>query len=56
MPHFESSWILFLLLKGVFLNMKDVHMDVSYISMQSNIKDSSPMIFDQLTYKTLNIK
>jgi hypothetical protein len=36
--------------------MKDVHMDVSYISMLLNIKNSSPMIFDQLSYKTLNIK
>jgi hypothetical protein len=36
--------------------MKDVHMDVSYISMQSNFKNSSPMIFDQLSYKTMNIK
>jgi hypothetical protein len=31
-------------------------MDVSYISMQSNIKNSSPMNFDQLSCKTLNIK
>jgi hypothetical protein len=31
-------------------------MDVSYISMQSKIKNSSPMIYDQLSYKTLNIK
>jgi hypothetical protein len=31
-------------------------MDLSYISMQSNIKNSSPMIFDQLSYKTVNIK
>jgi hypothetical protein len=31
--------------------MKDVHMDVS-----AKIKNSSPMIFDQLSYKTLNIK
>jgi hypothetical protein len=36
--------------------MKDVHMDVSYISIQSNIKNSSLMIFDQLSCKTLNIK
>jgi hypothetical protein len=27
-------------------SMKDVHMDVSYISMQSNFKNASPMIFD----------
>jgi hypothetical protein len=33
-----------------------VHMDVCYISMQSKIKNSSPMIFDQLSYKTLNTK
>jgi hypothetical protein len=56
MLHFESASILILLLKGVFLNMKDVHMDVSYISMQSNIKNSSPLIFDQLSCNTLNIK
>jgi hypothetical protein len=31
-------------------------MDVSYIPMQSNIKNSSPMIFDQLSCKTMNIK
>jgi hypothetical protein len=36
--------------------MKDVHMDVYYISMQSKIKNSSQMIFDRLSYKTLNIK
>jgi hypothetical protein len=36
--------------------MKDVHMDVCYISMQSKIKNSSPMIFNRLSYKTLNIK
>jgi hypothetical protein len=32
--------------------MKDVHMDVSYISMQSNFKNSSSMILDQLSCKT----
>jgi hypothetical protein len=52
MPHFESSWILFLLLKGVFFEMKDVHMDVSYISMQSNFKNSSPKLLDQFLHKT----
>jgi hypothetical protein len=31
-------------------------MDVSYIPMQSNIKNSSPMIFYQLSCKTLSIK
>jgi hypothetical protein len=36
--------------------MKDVQMDVCYICMQSKIKNSSPMIFDQLSSKTLNIK
>jgi hypothetical protein len=37
--------------------MNDPHnIHVSYISMQSNIKNSSPMIFDQLSYKTLDIK
>jgi hypothetical protein len=36
--------------------MTDMHMDVSYISMQSNFKNSSPMIFDQLSCKILNIK
>jgi len=33
-----------------------VHVDVSYISMQSNLKNSSPMIFNQLSYKTMNSK
>jgi hypothetical protein len=36
--------------------MNDMHMHVSYISMQSNIKNSSLMIFDQLPYKTLHIQ
>jgi hypothetical protein len=36
--------------------MKDVHIDVSYISIQSSFKNSLPMILDQLSCKTLNIK
>jgi hypothetical protein len=37
--------------------MNDPHnMHVSYISVQSNIKNSSPMIFDQLPYKNLHIQ
>jgi hypothetical protein len=60
-PHSESSWILFLLVKGVFFYIKDVHMHVSYKSIQSSmiknyIKSSPPMIFDQLSCKSLNIK
>ena len=31
----NSSSIMFLLLNRVFFDMKDVHMDVSYISAQS---------------------
>jgi hypothetical protein len=34
--------------------MNDPHnMHVSYISVQSNNKNSSPIIFDQLPYKTI---
>jgi len=30
--------------------------DVSYVSMQLNFKNSSPMFFNQLSSKTKNIK
>ena len=40
MPHFELFLIIFLLLKGVLFNMKDVHMDSTYISVQMDFKKS----------------
>jgi len=47
--------MIFLLLKGVFFNMKDVHMDVPYISMHSNFKNSSPIVFMKILSKTTKI-
>jgi len=45
----------FLLLKGVFLNMKDVHMGVPYISIQSNKKFHHQLYKKQILYKTTKI-
>jgi len=35
--------------------MKDVHMDVPYISMQSNLKNSSPIVFSKILCKNTKI-
>jgi len=35
--------------------MKDVRMDVPYISMQSNLKNSWPIVFNKILYKTTKI-
>jgi len=35
--------------------MKDVRMDVPYISMQSNLKNSSPLVFKKILCKTTKI-
>ena len=47
---------MFLLLNRVFFDMKDVHMDVSYICTKSNQKNSSSMFFNQLSCKTMNFE
>jgi len=39
----------------VFFNMKDVHMDVPYISMQSNLKNSSPIVCSKILCKNTKI-
>jgi len=35
--------------------MKDVHVDVCYISMDSNLKNSSPILFNKILYKTVKL-
>jgi len=35
--------------------MKDMRMDVLYISMQSNFKKSSPIVFKKILFKTTKI-
>jgi len=55
MPHFELFLVIFLLLKGVFLNIKDLHMDAPYISMQLNYKNSFPMDFCKILCKSMEI-
>jgi len=39
----------------VFFNMKDVHMNVFYISKESNLKNSTTMFFRQLSCETILI-
>jgi len=35
--------------------MKDVHMDVPYTSVQSNLKNSSPIVFNEILCKPTKI-
>ena len=54
MLQLRPSWeFIFLLLNGMFFNMKDVHTNVNYISMQLNEKNSSPIVFYKILYKTM---
>jgi len=50
-----ESYLIILLLKGVFFNMKNVHMDVPYKSMKLNKKHSSPTVFNKIIYKIMKI-
>jgi len=38
-----------------FFNTKDVHVDVPYICMKSNKKNSSPIVFNKILCKTIKI-
>jgi len=51
----NSSMHIYLLLKGVFFRMKDGYMDVAYISMQFNLKDSSTIVFNKIICKIMKI-
>jgi len=35
--------------------MKDVHINVTYIHLQSNSKNSSPIVPNEILYKTMKI-
>jgi hypothetical protein len=39
----------------IFPKKKDVCIDISYMFVQSNFKNSSPIVFDQLSHKLQKI-
>jgi len=54
-PHTKLFLDYILLLDGVFFDMKDVCMDVPYISMQLDSKNLSPIVFNKILCKTMRI-
>jgi len=54
-PHIELFLDYILLLNGLFFDMKEVHMDIPYISMQLDSKNLSQIVFNKIVYKSMKI-
>ena len=51
-PYWE---LIFLLLNRAFFHMKDMHIDICCISMQSNLKNLPPIACNQISCRIMKI-